>query len=76
MDVGVNKPFKDYDWQEHEKVMVANVDNMKVSREDVVFWMDGGWEMVKVERITRTWANIGCRVLTTNVSYMFSGVIF
>ena len=42
MDVCVNEPFKDYDWQEHEKFMVANVDKMKVSREDVVFWMEGG----------------------------------
>ena len=36
--------------------MVGNVENTKVRREDVVQWIQNGWEMVKVETITMIWA--------------------
>ena len=56
MDVGVNKPFRGYIQQEYQKFMVGNVENTKVCREDVVQWIQNGWEMVKVETITMIWA--------------------
>ena len=63
----MNKPFKGYVRKEYEKFMVGNVDNRKVCREDVVQWIETGWEMVKVETITRTWAKIGIEILTADV---------
>ena len=67
MDVGANKPFKGYVQQEYEKFILGHVDNMKVSREDVVHWIESGWKMVRVQTITWRWAKTGIEDLTTVV---------
>jgi hypothetical protein len=58
MDVGINKPFKDYVKQEYEKFMVENIEG-KPSRLDVAKWIAAGWENVKEESILNTWNSIG-----------------
>ena len=67
MDVGVNKPFKSYVRQAYENFMIGNIENRKVRREDIVKWIETGWEKVKVEKITRTWAKVVIEIVTTAV---------
>ena len=67
MDVGVNKPFKSYVRQAYENFMIGNIENRKVMREDIVKWIETGWEKVKVEKITRTWAKVVIEIVTTAV---------
>ena len=47
--------------------MIGNIENRKVRREDIVQWIEIGWEKVKVETITRTWTKIGTEIVTTAV---------
>ena len=44
MDVGVNKPFKGYVRKTYENFMIANPENGKVRRKDIVQWIQTGWE--------------------------------
>jgi DDE superfamily endonuclease len=62
MDVGVNKPLKSYVREAYENFMIGNPENRKVRREDIVQWIQTGWEKVKVETITRTWNKAGINV--------------
>jgi hypothetical protein len=43
--------------------MVGNFESKKVCSEDVVQWIQNGWEMVRAETITRIWAKIGIEIL-------------
>ena len=47
--------------------MIGNIENRKVRREDIVKWIETGWEKVKVEKITRTWAKVVIEIVTTAV---------
>ena len=38
----------------YENFMIGNPENRKVRREDIVQWIQSGWEKVKEETITRT----------------------
>ena len=49
------------------KFIPGNVDNRKMSRLDVVHWIESGWKMGKVKKITRTWTKIGIEVFTADV---------
>jgi DDE superfamily endonuclease len=62
MDLGVNMPFKGYVREAHENLMIGNPENRKVRREDIVHWIQTGWEKVKLETITRTRNKIGFHV--------------
>ncbi len=59
LDVGVNKPFKDYMRGSWEDYMVANVDNTKVQRHQIAQWVEKAWVRVSIETITNTWKSIG-----------------
>jgi hypothetical protein len=59
LDVGVNKPFKDYIKQCYEQFMVQNVEERKVSRLDVAKWIQEAWGRVTIETIHNTWSSIG-----------------
>jgi DDE superfamily endonuclease len=59
MDVGVNKPFKGYIRSEYERFMLGNIQNRKVTREDVAAWIAAAWDKVTVATITNTWQSIG-----------------
>ena len=67
MDVGVNKPFKGYVRQAYENLMIGNIENRKVRKEDIAQWIEIGWGKVKVETITRTWTKVGIEIVTTAV---------
>ena len=74
MDVGVNKPFKGYVRQAYENFMIGNIENRKDRREDIVQWIEIGWEKVKVETITRTWTKVGIEIVTIAVQNDFAHV--
>ena len=59
LDVGVNKPFKDYIKQCYEQFMVQNFEERKVSRLDVAKWIQEAWGRVTIETIRNTWSSIG-----------------
>ena len=67
IDDGVNNYSKAFIQQEYEKFIPGNVDNRKLSRLDVVHWIESGWKMGKVKKITRTWTKIGIEVFTADV---------
>ena len=55
-------PFKGYVREAYENLMIGNSENRKVRREDIVQWIQTGWEKVKLETITRTRNKIGINV--------------
>ncbi len=59
LDVGVNKPFKDYIKQCYEELMVQNFEVRNVSRLDVAKWIQEAWGRVTIETIRNTWSSIG-----------------
>ena len=59
LDVGVNKPFKDYIKDCYERFMVENGDGAKVSRTHVAKWVDEAWNRVSSDTICNTWRSIG-----------------
>ncbi len=59
IDVGINKPFKGYIKECYERFMVANEDDVKVSRSDVAKWVEEAWNKVSVNAICNTWSSIG-----------------
>ena len=59
LDVGVNKPFKQYTKQYFERFMVNNIKNRKVTRLDVAKWVAEAWENIAATTITNTWNSIG-----------------
>ena len=42
--------------------MIVNPENRKARREDIVQWIQTGWEKEKVESITRTWNKVRIHV--------------
>jgi len=58
LDVGVNKPFKDYVKQSYEEFMVAN-EGGKSKRLDVARWISSAWEKITADSICHTWESIG-----------------
>ena len=50
LDVGVNKPFKDYMRGYWEDYMVANVDNPKVQRHHIAQWVEMAWARVSIKQ--------------------------
>jgi len=58
LDVGINKPFKDYVKQSYEEFMVEN-NGRKLTRLDVARWIASAWEKIKTESICHTWESIG-----------------
>ena len=58
LDVGINKPFKDYVKQSYEQFMVEN-NGRKSTRLDVSKWITSVWEKIKTESICHTWESIG-----------------
>jgi hypothetical protein len=60
LDVGVNKPFKDYMRAYFNDYITEHVhDNPKVTREMMSKWIANAWEQVKVSTIINTCKKIG-----------------
>jgi transposase-like protein len=57
MDVGINKPFKNYIRNAFDDWLVVNV--RKPKRQDVAYWVNEAWNNVQATTITRTWKSIG-----------------
>ena len=59
MDVGINKPFKDYIKDCFKQFMVGNENGTKVGRDEVAKWVDEAWRRVSLQTICNTWSSIG-----------------
>ncbi|KAL7572365.1 hypothetical protein ACA910_021575 [Epithemia clementina (nom. ined.)] len=65
MDVGVNRPFKKADGEEHFYFLQRNNDNntpgtrILPTCQDVSHWINAAWKSVKEETIQKTWVHIG-----------------
>ena len=65
LDVGINKPFKDYVRQDYGKFMVSKK-GRKTTRLDVAKWISSAWDKIKTETISRTWESIGIKAKDSN----------
>ena len=54
LDVGINKPFKDYTKRCNEHYRVENESSMRVKRMDVSKWIDESWKRVSKQAIYNT----------------------
>jgi DDE superfamily endonuclease len=59
MDVGVNKPFKDYIRDEFDRWFFGRAINAKPQREDVARWIKKAFESIKDSTIKKTWNKVG-----------------
>jgi hypothetical protein len=59
MDVGVNKPFKDYIRDEYDRWFFGQPMNAKPQREDVAKWIKTAFESIKDSTIKKTWNKVG-----------------
>ena len=67
LDVGINKPFKDYVRQSYEEFMVENT-GRKSTCLDVAKWITSAWNKIKTASICHTWESIGITTNTIQVS--------
>jgi hypothetical protein len=58
MDLGCNKPFKNYVRNEFDKWLVENM-HQKPKRYDVAGWIEKGWDTVKIETIANSFHRAG-----------------
>lgn len=58
MDVGLNKPFKDYLRECFELRMMRDATST-VSREDVSKWVERAWGRITEQQIINTWNKVG-----------------
>jgi hypothetical protein len=60
LDVGINKPFKDYVKECYLTFLVENSgsEKVKVTRQHVATWVTNAWKKVKPESVTNTWDRI------------------
>lgn len=59
MDVGVNKPLKDYIRSSFDKWMVDNKSNDKPTRALLSYWIYNAWKKMKAKTIYNSWRRIG-----------------
>jgi hypothetical protein len=62
LDVGVNKPFKNYIREGFNSFMLSNVEHKKPSRLDVLRWIAYACEKVTADTVCNTWNKIGYKV--------------
>ena len=74
LDVGVNKPFKDYVKQCYERFMVQNVTGRKVSRLDVAKWIEEAWEKFVILSFLATIITLDVCILKSGVSLVRKNV--
>lgn len=59
LDVGINKPFKNYMRYEFDCWMTTTTNNYKPQRSNVAEWILTAWNKVTSSTITNTWNKIG-----------------
>jgi hypothetical protein len=58
LDIGINKPFKNYVTESFEAWLVANTTNNKPLRQDVSNWISEAWNMVSKTTMVNSWKRI------------------
>jgi hypothetical protein len=66
MDVGINKPFKNYVRSQFEIWLIANLDNAKPQRKDVAKWISNAWNEIEQRTIVNSWRKAGITT-TSNI---------
>jgi transposase-like protein len=68
MDVGINKPFKNYVRRMFDEWLIANLNNNKPKRNDVSQWILDAWKLVTVDTIRNSWRKVGIEQRTVNAA--------
>jgi hypothetical protein len=63
MDVGINKPFKNYVRNEFDKWMIENLENNKPKRLNVSFWISEAWKGVSQTTQQNSWRKCGYKIV-------------
>jgi hypothetical protein len=64
MDVGINKPFKNYVRGQFETWLIENLDNAKPQRKNVSKWISEAWKEIKQTTIVNSWEKVGINKTT------------
>jgi hypothetical protein len=59
MDVGINKPFKNYVRRFFDSWLVRNIDNTRPMRQDVSKWISDAWKDITPATIMNSWRKVG-----------------
>ena len=59
LDVGINRPFKDYVTRKYDKFMVEKEPRQRVTRLLICKWIDEVWKEVTEDAIFNTWTRTG-----------------
>jgi DDE superfamily endonuclease len=69
MDVGINKPFKDYVRRSYNVwCKRQTTETAKPHRRDAAYWCLGAWNKIKASTVTNTWNSIGYVEVITDTS--------
>lgn len=60
MDVGINKPFKDYICHCVEDFLTTNLMNTKLSHQVASNWIGNAWENIPQQMTVNTWKHVWC----------------
>ena len=61
LDVGINKPFKNYLTASFNDHVIEN-HREKPTRQNIAQWVSRAWDAISTETITNTWRHIGIHV--------------
>ena len=59
LDVGINKPFKDYVQRRYDDFIINKEPRERVTRLKMTKWIDEAWKEIKEDTIFNTWTKIG-----------------
>jgi DDE superfamily endonuclease len=59
MDVGINKPFKDYTRRQYDEWCEMNTNGTRAHRRDAARWCSSSWSQISPITIMKTWNHIG-----------------
>ena len=59
LDVGINKPFKDYIRRKYDNFMVTKQPKERVTRLRMATWVNEAWNEISEETIFNSWRKVG-----------------
>jgi hypothetical protein len=70
MDVGINKPVKNYICHQFDEWLVAN-DGKKPWRQDVAWWIWNGWSQLSETIVQNAWIACGISLFQITLIVIF-----